>query len=143
MAHSEELKELCRNDYIVFQRSLADISRTRGVALKTLYNWRKGNGRPEDDWDLQKDALATTQTGLHGEIYETARFVMRKIRLDLLAGKDLDDRIYVLERILKTATASRAYEKDANPDLQKDTRSASELATERACQLRAILGLEV
>lgn len=142
MAHSEELKELCKNDYLVFQRSLADISRTRGVALKTLYNWRKGSN-PEDDWDLQKAALATTQTGLHGEIYETARFVMRKIRLDLMAGKELDDRIYVLERILKTAMASRAYEKDANPDEQKDSRSASELATDRVRQLRAILGLEV
>lgn len=107
MSKRDELGEQARDLYVVHGMTLKAIAAKLVVSERSLQTWKT-----EERWDESRANVSGSEAGFHAELFELGRVVARKIKDDLLNGKELDNRIYHLERIVNTAIKSREYEKD-------------------------------
>lgn len=140
MSKRDELGEQARDLYVVHGMTLRAISQKLVVSERTLQTWKA-----EERWDESRASVTGSEAGFHAELFELGRVVARKIKDDLQNGKELDNRIYHLERIVSTAIKSREYEKETSPqgtDVQTDARSESEKRRRTLDELRSVMGLK-
>lgn len=139
MSKRDELGEQARDLYVVHGMTLRAISQKLVVSERTLQTWKA-----EERWDESRASITGSEAGFHAELFELGRVVARKIKDDLQNGKELDNRIYHLERIVSTAIKSREYEKDTVPQGaadQTDTKSDSERRRKTIEEVRSVMGL--
>ena len=137
MTKRTEQGEQARDLYVTHCLTLKAISQKLVISERTLHTWKK-----EEGWDEARALLTGSEMGLHSELFELGRVVARKIREDLQNGKELDGRIYHLERIISTATKSREYEKDTQgPTPDADTKSVAERQKSTLAEIRRVMGL--
>lgn len=138
MSKRTELGEQARDLYVVHGMTLRAISQKLGVSERTLQTWKA-----EERWDEARASITGSEAGFHAELFDLGRVVARKIKDDLQNGKELDNRIYHLERIVSTAIKSREYEKDtaAGSEPVADAKSDSERRRKTIDEVRSVMGL--
>jgi len=141
-----ELGEQARELYVIHGMTLRAISQKLVVSERTLQTWKS-----EELWDDAKASLTGSESGFHKELFDLGRVVARKIRDDLQNGKELDNRIYHLERIINTAIKSRGYEQlsaetvlktDATLRGEGDKRTPAERRKAALTEIRKAMGLD-
>lgn len=139
MSKRDELGEQARDLYVIHGMTLKAIAAKLVVSERTLQTWKT-----EERWDESRANVSGSEAGFHAELFELGRVIARKIKDDLLNGKELDNRIYHLERIVNTAIKSREYEKDTAPDPEPvaDAKSNAQRRKKVLEEIRSVMGLQ-
>jgi hypothetical protein len=108
-------KQLCCGEaerlYVIEQCTFAEIASRLKVNEKTIRSWKD-----EGDWEVKRQQYLKSKQSFHEELYEFARFLMRKIRDDMNADPPIQvdaNRLYMLGRIIPQITKVKEYEEIA------------------------------
>jgi hypothetical protein len=92
--------------YIVEQMSLAEIASRLRLAEKTVRNWKD-----EGDWETKRLGHLRSKQALHEELYEFARSLLKSIKDDIAAEKDVSPgRMYAFTKLLPLVFKAKDYE---------------------------------
>lgn len=104
MAHSEQVKQKVRDDYINNRLPLTTIANKYGVSYATLQSWKKKAKNTNDDWDSARSAKSIAKGGSLAEQsvqdFETL--------FDTVYKEVLSSQLSALEKVQALATLSDA-----------------------------------
>lgn len=105
--------------YVVDQLSLVDIAERLPISVRTLSTWSR-----EGDWRAKRAKYLEERKTFHEELYEFGRELLRKIKVDLAANKEVSaNQLYTLKSLLPQISRVKAYEdlrKQADENQQGD-----------------------
>jgi len=105
----KEHTEFAKTLYIVHGMSLRDIASKLGISERTLQNWKTAGG-----WEAEKSRIAEAEGMTHESLYRELTLLLRSIRQDREANKEIDvDRYKQLESLAKTMQNTFNYERNA------------------------------
>ncbi|MDA8087610.1 MAG: DUF1804 family protein [Nitrospiraceae bacterium] len=100
--YSEDAERL----FVIEQKSPMEIAGELSISEKTIRNWKA-----KGDWDKKRADYLRGRQAFHEELYEFARTLMKKVRADMEAGKDVSPgRMYALAKMIPYITKVKDYE---------------------------------
>lgn len=95
--------------YVIEQCTFAEIASRLKVNEKTVRSWKE-----EGDWDTKRLQYLKSKQSFHEELYTFARLLLKNIREDMEAGKQVDaNRLYTLTRMIPQLVKVKDYEEVA------------------------------
>ena len=95
--------------YVIEQCTFAEIASRLKVNEKTVRSWKE-----EGDWDTKRLQYLKSKQSFHEELYTFARLLLKNIREDMEAGKQVDaNRLYTLTRMIPQLVKVKDYEEIA------------------------------
>jgi hypothetical protein len=122
--------------YVTEQCTIAEIASRLRIAERSVRNWKE-KGR----WDEKRQAYLSSRRAFHEELYEFGQHLLRKIREDEDAGREVaPHRYHALMSICPNLTKIRDYEEVAKQRAEKPRAGSPEKDAVKA--VREVLGLE-
>lgn len=105
MAHSQEIKNQVRGDFINKRLPLTTLSNKYGVSYATLQSWKRNAKRNGDDWDAAKSAASIARGGtLQEQATRDYDVLFESVYEEVLKSNDLT----ALEKVQALATLGDA-----------------------------------
>lgn len=106
MAKKQLYFEEAERLYVIEQMTISEIARRLSLGEKTVWLWKE-----EGRWEEKKQQFISSKQGFHEELYEFSRLLMKNVREDMEAGKQVDaGRLYTLGKMIPLITKIKAYE---------------------------------
>lgn len=106
MSKKQQLFAEAERLYVIEQCTQAEISSRLRIHEKTVGNWKE-----EGDWESKRAKHLKGKQAFHEELYEFTRLLMRSIKNDIEAGKQVDPgRMFAFNNLVGKLKNVKQYE---------------------------------
>jgi len=102
--------------YVIEQCTLSEIASRLRIAERTVRNWKE-----EGDWERKRLQYLQSRQSFHEELYEFTRQLMKSIKDDMDAGKEVSTgKMYTFARLLPLISKVKEYEDQTSEGKQDE-----------------------
>jgi uncharacterized protein YjcR len=125
--------------YVTDHCTVEEIASRLRLNEKTIRNWKA-----EGDWEGKRKIFLSSQQAFHTELYELTRSLVKSIREDIDAGRDVSaSRLYTASKLIPNLIKVKEYEAAAAADKGGADSASAGLTPEVVKMIeQQVLGLE-